>query len=75
MERVVRLHKTFANGVANISQADLNKWVIEVHKRGFQAVIHTNADQATEMALLALAAASDNTRSWRPGTGWSITSS
>ena len=50
-------YKTFANGVANISQEDLNKWVLEVHKRGFQAVIHTNADQATEMALLALAAA------------------
>jgi len=50
-------YKTFANGVANISQEDLNKWVLEVHKRGFQAVIHTNANQATEMALLALAAA------------------
>ena len=43
-------YKTFANGVANISQDDLSKWVLEVHKRGFQAVIHTNADQATEMA-------------------------
>jgi hypothetical protein len=41
-------YKTFANGVANISQEDLSKWVLEVHKRGFQAVIHTNADQATE---------------------------
>jgi predicted amidohydrolase YtcJ len=50
-------YKTFANGVANISQEDLNKWTLEVHKRGFQAVIHTNADEATEMALLALAAA------------------
>jgi predicted amidohydrolase YtcJ len=50
-------YKTFANGVANISQEDLNKWVFEVHKRGYQAVIHTNADQATEMALTALAAA------------------
>jgi predicted amidohydrolase YtcJ len=50
-------YKTFANGVANISQEDLNKWVLEVHKRGLQAVIHTNANQATEMALLALAAA------------------
>jgi predicted amidohydrolase YtcJ len=50
-------YKTFANGVANISQEDLNKWVLEVHKRGFQAVIHTNGNQATEMALLALAAA------------------
>ena len=50
-------YKTFANGVANISQEDLDKWVFEVHKRGFQAVIHANADQATEMALLALAAA------------------
>ena len=47
-------YKTFANGVANISQADLNKWVAEVHKRGFQAVIHANADEATEMALVAL---------------------
>ena len=50
-------YKTFANGVANISQEDLSKWVLEVHKRGFQAVIHANADQATEMALVALAAA------------------
>lgn len=50
-------YKTFANGVANMSQEDLDKWVFEVHKRGFQAVIHTNADQATEMALLAVAAA------------------
>jgi predicted amidohydrolase YtcJ len=46
--------KTFANGVANISQADLNKGVAEVHKRGLQAVIHANGDQATEMALVAL---------------------
>ncbi len=50
-------YKTFANGVANISQADLSKWVAEVHKRGFQAVIHANADEATEMALVALDAA------------------
>ena len=49
--------KTFANGVANISQADLTKGVLEVHKRGLQAVIHANADQATEMALVALDAA------------------
>ena len=49
--------KTFANGVANIQQDDLSKWVLEVHKRGFQAVIHANADQATEMALVALDAA------------------
>jgi hypothetical protein len=49
--------KTFAQGVANISQKDLNAWVLEVHKRGFQAVIHTNADLATEMALQALEAA------------------
>jgi predicted amidohydrolase YtcJ len=50
-------YKTFANGVANISQEDLNKWVLEVHKRGFQAVIHTNGGEATEMALTALDAA------------------
>ncbi len=50
-------YRTFANGVANISQEDLSKWVLEVHKRGFQAVIHANADQATEMALIALDAA------------------
>ena len=50
-------YKTFANGIANISQEDLSKWVLEVHKRGFQAVIHTNADEATEMALTALTAA------------------
>jgi predicted amidohydrolase YtcJ len=50
-------YKTFANGVANMSQDDLNKWVVEVHKRGFQAVIHTNANLATEMALEALARA------------------
>jgi predicted amidohydrolase YtcJ len=50
-------YKTLVNGVANISQEDLNKWVLEVHKRGLQAVIHTNGDEATEMALVALAAA------------------
>ncbi|MGH6825011.1 amidohydrolase [Methyloceanibacter sp.] len=50
-------YKTFANGVANISQEDLNKWVLEVHKRGFQAVIHTNGNEATEMALTALSEA------------------
>ena len=50
-------YKTFANGVANISQEDLSKWVLEVHKRGLQAVIHANADQATEMALVAVDAA------------------
>jgi predicted amidohydrolase YtcJ len=27
---------TFANGVVTISQEDLNKWILEVHKRGFQ---------------------------------------
>jgi predicted amidohydrolase YtcJ len=47
-------YKTFANGVANISQDELIKGVTEVHKRGFQAVIHINADEATEMALTAL---------------------
>ena len=47
-------YKTFANGIANISQDDLTKWVTEVHKRGCQAVIHTNADGATEMALAAV---------------------
>jgi predicted amidohydrolase YtcJ len=47
-------YKTFQNGVANISQDDLNTWVGEVHKRGFQSVIHTNGDEATEMALIAL---------------------
>jgi predicted amidohydrolase YtcJ len=47
-------YKTFANGVANISQDELTKGVTEVHRRGFQAVIHTNADEATEMALTAL---------------------
>ena len=50
-------YKSFKNGVANISQDDLNKGVLEVHKRGLQAVIHTNGDQATEMALTAVAAA------------------
>jgi predicted amidohydrolase YtcJ len=50
-------YRTFASGVMNISQEDLNKWVLEVHRRGFQAIIHTNADGATEMALLALAGA------------------
>jgi predicted amidohydrolase YtcJ len=50
-------YRTFANGVADISQQNLNRWVLEVHKRGFQAIIHTNGDQATEMALLALAEA------------------
>ena len=50
-------YKTFANGVANISQADLNKWILEVHKRGYQAVVHTNGDGATEMALEALSEA------------------
>ncbi len=47
-------YKTLANGVANITQDDLNKWVAEVHKRGFQSVIHANASEATEMALTAL---------------------
>jgi predicted amidohydrolase YtcJ len=35
----------------------LNKGVLEVHRRGLQAVIHTNGNEATEMALTALAAA------------------
>lgn len=53
-------YKTFANGIANISQDELTKWVGEVHKRGFQSVIHTNADGATEMALNALTEAQRN---------------
>ena len=68
-------YKTFANGVANITQEELNKGVLEVHKRGFQAVIHTNADQATEMALEALDEPSASIRAWRPGTGSSTISS
>lgn len=47
-------YKTLANGIANITQDDLNKWVAEVHKRGLQSVIHANANEATEMALTAL---------------------
>ena len=62
-------YKTFANGVANITQDELTKGVTEVHKRGFQAVIHTNADEATEMALTALTEAQRNTRSRQPGIG------
>jgi predicted amidohydrolase YtcJ len=50
-------YKTFANGVADMSQADLNKWILEVHRRGYQAVTHTNGDGATEMALEALSEA------------------
>lgn len=46
--------KTMKNGIANISQDELNKGVLEVHKRGYQAIIHTNANQATEMGLNAL---------------------
>ncbi len=46
--------KTFDQGVANLTQQELTKGVLEVHKRGYQAVIHTNGDQATEMALEAL---------------------
>lgn len=47
-------YKTMQNGVANIAQDDLNKGVLEVQKRGHQAIIHTNGNQATEMALIAL---------------------
>ena len=50
-------YRTFKNGVANLSQAELTKGVTEVNRRGLQAVIHTNADQATEMALNAIEAA------------------
>lgn len=46
--------RTMDNGVANISQEDLDKAVFEVHRRGYQAVIHTNGNGATEMALTAL---------------------
>jgi predicted amidohydrolase YtcJ len=47
-------YKTLANGIANITQGDLNKWVAGAHRRGLQSVIHTNASEATEMALIAL---------------------
>ncbi|MEP9352380.1 amidohydrolase [Xanthobacter sp. KR7-65] len=50
-------YKTFQNGVANLPQDELSKWVLEVHRRGFQSVIHTNASLATDMALKALEAA------------------
>ncbi len=50
-------YRTLENGVANISQEDLNRDVLEVHKRGLQAVIHTNGDKATDMALDAIEAA------------------
>lgn len=50
-------YRSFRNGVANIPQEELNKGVLEVHKRGLQAVIHTNGDMATDMALDAIEAA------------------
>jgi predicted amidohydrolase YtcJ len=50
-------YKTFDNGIANISQDDLTKWVGEVHKRGYQVLIHANGDEATEMALTAMSEA------------------
>jgi len=50
-------YQSFQNGVANIQQDALNKGVLEVHRRGLQAVIHTNADQATDMGLDAVTAA------------------
>lgn len=50
-------YKTFKNGVANLTQDELNKGVLEVHKRGFQAVLHANANMATQMAITALKAA------------------
>ena len=50
--------KTFANGVANISQDGFEQVACSKStSAGFQAVIHANADQATEMALVALDAA------------------
>ena len=72
---MARYYKTFANGIANISQDDLTKGVAEVHKRGFQAVIHTNADEATEMALNALTAAQRQYPQLATGTGWSTINS
>lgn len=50
-------YKTFKNGVANLTQDELNKGVLEVHKRGFQSVLHANGNMATEMAITALKAA------------------
>ena len=50
-------YKTFENGIPNITQGNLTQWVGEVRKRGFQAVIHANGDEATEMAINAVAEA------------------
>lgn len=47
------------NGVANMTQDDLNEWVGKVHKAGLQCMIHTNADGATEAGLIALKKAQD----------------
>ena len=47
-------YDTGTNGVANISQEELNEWVGEVNKAGLQCMIHTNGDGATEAALEAL---------------------
>jgi predicted amidohydrolase YtcJ len=50
-----------------MAQADLNKWVGEVRKRGLQSVIHANGNEATEMALTAKPGG--NIRNSRPATG------
>jgi predicted amidohydrolase YtcJ len=45
---------TGKNGVANLTQQELNEWVGEVNRAGLQCMIHTNADGATESALEAM---------------------
>jgi len=52
-------YDTGENGVANLSQEQMNEWVGEVNRANLQCMIHTNADGATESALIALQKALD----------------
>ena len=42
------------NGVENMTLEEIKKDLLLIHKAGYQAAIHTNADQATENALQAV---------------------
>ncbi|MCA9778729.1 MAG: amidohydrolase [Candidatus Eremiobacteraeota bacterium] len=52
-------YDTGENGVANLSQEQMDEWIGEVNAANLQCMIHTNGDGATESALIALKKALD----------------
>jgi predicted amidohydrolase YtcJ len=52
-------YKSFKNGTVNMTLEQLEEGLLQVHRMGYQVIMHTNADQATENAIEAVAYVQD----------------